>query len=281
MLALTLIVTSPFLYCFSRLAILEPMLIAFTLAALNLAVRLPRMRRPVAASCAIGLLFTLMVLTKTTGRLSACRRWAGRWSLPLWQQRGLAVRCLLAAAGSFAAAFGLWMALVDPLWPLRRLQILLLVNQYHQAEGVLLAAGQLLVVVSRRIMGGSNSDSAGRADRVWALLLPAWRWQRDGARKLLLDPVFGASMLAVAGSILFMAYQNHPQPRYFAVAAFFCFFIVAQGAEALLGQPTAGRLGLYRSRRFRLGRGSAGRAGRGLQRPADPELRPPSGVHLC
>ena len=40
LLAVTLIVTSPFLYCFSRLAILEPFQIAFTLAALNLAVRL-------------------------------------------------------------------------------------------------------------------------------------------------------------------------------------------------------------------------------------------------
>ena len=47
LLALTLLVTSPFLYCFSRLAILEPMLIAFTLAALNLAVRLPRCSDPI------------------------------------------------------------------------------------------------------------------------------------------------------------------------------------------------------------------------------------------
>jgi hypothetical protein len=31
-----------------------------------------------------------------------------------------------------------------------------------------------------------------------------------------------------------MTYQNHPQPRYFAVVAVFCFFVVAQGAEALL-----------------------------------------------
>ena len=48
-------------------------------------------------------------------------------------------------------------------------------------------------------------------------------------RKLLLDPVFGASILAVAGYILFMTYQNHPQPRYFAVVAFFCFFLSRRG----------------------------------------------------
>jgi hypothetical protein len=37
-----------------------------------------------------------------------------------------------------------------------------------------------------------------------------------------------------------MTLQNHPQPRYFAVPAFFCFFVVVLGAEALLdqaGQP--------------------------------------------
>jgi hypothetical protein len=31
--------------------------------------------------------------------------------------------------------------------------------------------------------------------------------------------------------------QNHPQPRYFAVPAFFCFFVIALGASALLTQP--------------------------------------------
>src|SRR5580658_8041038 len=62
LLALTLLVTNPFLYCFSRLAILEPMLTAFTLGAFNIAIRLPRLRRPLAWSIAIGLLFTLMML---------------------------------------------------------------------------------------------------------------------------------------------------------------------------------------------------------------------------
>src|ERR1700676_5174836 len=52
LLGVTLAVTSPFLYSFSRLAILEPMLMAFLLAALNLAVRLPRLRKPVLGSIA-------------------------------------------------------------------------------------------------------------------------------------------------------------------------------------------------------------------------------------
>src|SRR6202012_1632642 len=61
-------------------------------------------------------------------------------------------------------------------------------------------------------------------------------------RRLLLDPVFGASVVAVAGYILFMTVQNHPQPRYFAVVAVFCAFIVAVGVGRLFraagGAPT-------------------------------------------
>ena len=80
---------------------------------------------------------------------------------------------------------------------------------------------------------------------------------RKWGRRLLLDPVFGSSVLAVAGCILFMTVQNHPQPRYFAVAAFFFFFMVAQGAHALLGSnDDAGRL-LHRERGFFRGPASA------------------------
>jgi hypothetical protein len=73
---------------------------------------------------------------------------------------------------------------------------------------------------------------------IWALLKSksAKEGQNSWARKLLLNPVFGASILSVAGYILFMTYQYHPQPRYFAVVALFCFLIVAQGAGALIGQ---------------------------------------------
>ena len=66
LLAVTLAVTSPFLYSFNRLAILEPLETTLTLVVLNLAVRLPKMKRPVLVSVGIGLLFALMLLTKTT-----------------------------------------------------------------------------------------------------------------------------------------------------------------------------------------------------------------------
>src|SRR5580698_8266562 len=111
LLALTLMVTSPFLYCFSRLAILEPLLTTLLLMALNLAVRLPRFRRPAGAAAAIGLLFTLMMLTKTTAvfLLPAIGLAA---LLPLWKTRRTFLLCAATAGFTSAATYGLWMALV-------------------------------------------------------------------------------------------------------------------------------------------------------------------------
>jgi 4-amino-4-deoxy-L-arabinose transferase-like glycosyltransferase len=244
LLAVTLLVTSPFLYCFSRLAILEPMLTALTLAALNLAIRLPRFRRPVWASVWIGVLFTLMMLTKTTALfLMPALGWA--IVLPLWKRRRiapwavrLAERCASAAAAGFAITFGLWMALVAGFGLLPDYKYLFFVNKYIKPPEFywpLLSLwwsfhGGLWVDHILIPLAGVVALAAAVAGTFLARRV-AW------GRKLLLDPVFGASILAVAGYILFMTVQNHPQPRYFAVVAFFSFFVVAQGAEALLSQP--------------------------------------------
>ena len=236
LLALTLLVTSPFLYCFSRLAILEPMLTGFTLGALNLAVRLPRLRRPVWASVWIGLLFTLMMLTKTTAVfLLPALGWA--MLLPLWQSRKLALRCALAASGAFAVGFGLWMSLVVGFGLLSDYKYLFFVNKYMKPPEFYWPLPSLWW----SFHGGLWVDHIliPLAGLVVVCTLAAWR--TTWGRTLLLDPVFGASVWAVAGYVLFMTYQNHPQPRYFAVVAFFSFFVVAQGAEALLGRTAPNR----------------------------------------
>ena len=69
------------------------------------------------------------------------------------------------------------------------------------------------------------------------VLAAALGWRSAWGQDLWRNPLFGASLWTVAGSVLFMTLQDHPQPRYFAVPAFFCFFVVALGAAALLGQP--------------------------------------------
>ena len=253
LLALTLMVTSPFLYCFSRLAILEPMLTTLMLAVLNLAVRLPQMRRPVLTSAIIGVLFTLMMLTKTTAVfLLPAIGWAifaafwdrgesstdsERSSLRIWfHQRAL--RCAVSATVAFALTFGGWMALVVALGYYGDYKYLFFINKYVKPTEFywpLLSFWWSLhasIWVDRILIPLSGLLTA-------AVLLGATIFRRRAgwASELLVDPVFGACILAAGGYILFMTYQNHPQPRYFALVAVFCFLIIAMAAGKLCEEP--------------------------------------------
>jgi hypothetical protein len=236
LLALTLLVTSPFLYCFSRLAILEPLQTTLTLVALNLAVRLPRMRRPLAVSSVIGLLFALMVLTKTTALfLLPAVVWA--MVLPLWAQRRLAIQCALDAASTAAIAYSFWIAIIIRLGLFADYKYYFFINDYPKPpawywplislwwslHGLLWIDHSLVLLAAVIVFAAAIAYRTG-----WGRIL--WR-----------DPLFGSSLWVVAGYVLFMTLQNHPQPRYFAVPAFFCFFVVALGAAALLGQAQLGR----------------------------------------
>lgn len=229
LLGVTLLVTSPFLYCFSRLAILEPMLTALTLAALNLAVRLPRFRRPVLISIGIGVLFTMMLLTKTTAIfLLPAIGWA--MVAPLWSERRLAVRFALGAIGTAAATFGVWMALIVHFGLMRDYQYLFFVNKYEKPTEFYWP----LLSLSWSFRGGLWADRILIPLAGLLVAVAAVAWRREWSRRLRCDPVFCSSILAVAGYILFMTYQNHPQPRYYTVVAFFSFFVLATGIEALL-----------------------------------------------
>jgi len=237
LLGVTLAVTSPFVYCFSRLAILEPLVITLALSVLNLAVRLPKIKRPVMVSVGIGLLFALMVLTKTTAFfLAPAVGWA--MVLPLWHERKLAVRCALVAASSAAAAYGAWMAVISRAGLMGDYTYFFVVaNAYPRPSGFTwpLAAfwwsfhGLLWVDHSLVLLAGAMALGAAIACRT--------NW----GRRLWRDPVFGASLWAIAGYVLFMTLKDHPQPRYFAVPAFFVFFVVVLGAEALVANPGGAR----------------------------------------
>ena len=249
LLALTFMVTSPFLYCFSRLAILEPMLTTLMLAVLNLAVRLPQMRRPVHVSALIGVLFTLMMLTKTTAIfLLPAIGWAifasfwdrgeassdtTRSSLRTWIHQ-CALRCAVAATAAFVLTFSAWMALVVASGYFGDYKYLLFINKYVKPtefywpllsfwwsfRGSLWIDHILIPLAGVLIVGALLAGTVFSKRAQWGT-------------ELLIDPVFGASILSAGGYIVFMTYQNHPQPRYFALVAVFCFLIVAMGAAKL------------------------------------------------
>lgn len=232
LLGVTLAVTSPYLYCFNRLAILEPLETTLTLAMLNLAVRLPSMKRPLMASVWIGLLFALAMLTKTNAVFLAP---AVGWAIaaPLWERRKLALNCALAAGSAAVLAYGAWLALIGSAglmgdytyfflsanayvkppefwWPL--------VSFWWSLHGMLWVDHSLV------ILAGALAVGAGLA------------WRSEWGRRMRRDPVFGAAILGILGFVLFMAVQDHPQPRYFTVPAFLVCIVVARGAAALAGQ---------------------------------------------
>ena len=251
LLAVTLMVTSPFLYCFGRLAILEPLLTLLTLAAMNLAVRLPGMRRPVWGAAGVGALFTLMMLTKTNALfLLPAVGWA--MVMPLSKSRKLAVRCASAAAGTFVAGYGLWMAMLADRGLIGDFRYYFDINHYAKPSEFYwpvvsfwwsfhggLWIDRILFPVAGVLALGAAIAWMRTWMRTWGVAdrrsRAGWgAWGRGLLGKSASGaPVFGASVLAVGGMVLFMTYQDHPQPRYFAVAGLGC----AAGAGLRLGWP--------------------------------------------
>ena len=246
--ALTLMVTSPFLYCFSRLGILEPMLTTLTLAALNFAVRLPRLRHPIVASIGIGFLFTLMMLTKTTA-VFLLPAIGCAMLLAFWRDRASAFLCAAASLATFSCSFGLWIGLVTIFQLRADYKYLFFINTYAKPTEVYWP----LLSFWWSIRGSMWVDHILiplTAMLILVVIVAATTLaNRDNwARRLLLDPVFGSTVVAALGYLLFMTYQNHPQPRYFAVIAVFSFLAVAASAETILKQTghirTLGRAAL-------------------------------------
>ncbi len=235
LLGVSLLVTSPFLYSFSRLAILEPLETAWVLAALNIAVRLHRMRRPASGAAGVGALAVLAALTKTTAIfLLPALAWA--MAAVLGRRRGVAARCVGVAGAVFAAGYGLWLATIARMHLFADYRYYFYVNKYprpHEwywpmvslwwsTHGVLWVDWILTLLAGLLVVGA------------------AVFWRGARARRFLLDPVAGASVAGIAGMILFMTMQNHPQPRYYAPVAFFLVFVVVRGLEF----SGAGRFGL-------------------------------------
>ncbi|HTJ30058.1 MAG TPA: glycosyltransferase family 39 protein [Acidobacteriaceae bacterium] len=241
--AVTLLVTSPFLYCFSRLAILEPLLMALTLTAFNLAIRLPRYRHPDTICSLIGLLFTAMLFTKTTAVfLLPALVWI--IVLPHLDDWRKAVRLTVVAGGAAVLAFCSWMLLVVNAHLFPDFKYLFFINTYDKpttlagrlmslwwsfhgglwADLILIPLAGLLILVAlfTRLRQPLRYDPRRHAP-----------WQSNWTAGLWRDPLFSGSALATAGYIAFMAYQNHPQPRYYVVVAFFSFFVVTRIAAQL------------------------------------------------
>jgi hypothetical protein len=217
--AVLLLAVSPFCYVFTRMAILEPLLILFTLLALlaaSYATPLEQGTSPLRTRIlqalpilALGLLLPLMVLTKTTAI----------FVLPgiawlLWARAGFCIRPFLRLAiPATALAAVIWLSyylfIVRPHF----------LPDYHylfSANGYTgITPSNLLFVLASTI-----ADGLWMGNIIYPLALIAIAAAFFlGPQLLRSNPLVPALILWAGGYAAFLAYHNNLQPRYYLVIA--------------------------------------------------------------
>ncbi|HWZ50908.1 MAG TPA: hypothetical protein VNW54_05540 [Granulicella sp.] len=237
--AVLLLAANPFCYAFTRLAILEPLLVLLTLLALLAATfaspvsgqGMGRGRlRSALPMIALGVLIPLMVLTKTTAAfLLPSIGWM------LWASAGYRLRPFLrlsVPAGLLAAFFwgGYYGLVVRPHF-LADYRYLFSANAYTgmTRENALSAVLQTL------------HDGMWMGKLLYPLGLLATLAALGGFRRLFRDPLVPALLLWVFGYLSFLAYHNNPQPRYYLVIVVPMTLLVAILAEDFVVEPRAQR----------------------------------------
>jgi hypothetical protein len=214
-----LLAVSPFCYAFSRMAILEPLLILFTLLALlaasyatpqqgtgpsTLKAHLSR----ILPLLALGLLLPLMVLTKTT---AVCLIPAIAWLL--LARAGYSLRSFLRLALppailGIAVWLGYYLLLVRPHF-LSDYHYLFDANSYTS-----ITPSTVLDVLSDTIVQGICIGNIMYPFALTTLTITLFIWPR-----VMRNPLIPALLLWVAGYAAFLAYHANMQPRYYLVVA--------------------------------------------------------------
>jgi len=230
LLAVTLLVSSPFLYAFGRLALLEPTLVCFLLLSWLLALRLPHAsaRSQILLLAAIGLLLCLMVLTKTTAIFVLpstlyliARAYDFRW---------VSCRALAVTASAAALPWCAWYFLF--VRPHYRVDYQYLFDVNHWAEPS--TVGGWIAAFWYALHGTLWISPTLGIIAALLLLLSLIPWRtRDADPATSLNPVV-ASLLAAGGIIFFTGWHNHPQPRYYAAVVYpLCIVLALLTADLL------------------------------------------------
>lgn len=215
--AVLLLAVSPYCYAFSRMAILEPMLILLTLLALLAASFLPDTQivktswldwRRALPSLALGLLLPLMVLTKTTAIfLFPAIGWM------VFARSGYKAKSVLKIGAPIViSGILLWTAyyglVVRPHF-LGDYQYLFSANAYTgiTAQNAL------------EVLRDTFEDGMWVGDLLYPLGLIAITAMFFLRPQLLKNPLLTSLLLWILGYLTFIAYHNNLQPRYYLVLA--------------------------------------------------------------
>jgi hypothetical protein len=217
--AVLLLAVSPFCYVFTRMAILEPLLILFTLLALLAASYatpgqgtspsspMDSLRRSLPL-LALGLLIPLMVLTKTTAVfLIPAIAWL------LWARAGYSLRPFLRiSAPPVIFAVTLWLSYYGLLI---RPHFLLDYRYLFSAN----AYTGITVATAVSVLSDTLRDGLWIGTLLYPLAILAAAMALFSGRLLLRNPLIPALLLWAAGYAAFLAYHNNLQPRYYLVIA--------------------------------------------------------------
>ena len=205
--AVLLLAVSPFCFGFTRLAILEPLLVLLTMLAILAAasVGTGRNRFPILA---LGILLPAMILTKTTALfLFPAIAWM------LFARTGYRLRSFLRIAvpgGAIAAA--LWLA-----------YFLLLVRPHFLLDYRYLFAANAYTGITRdtmlKVIHDTFKDGAWIGPLLYPCAIAAGIFALLRPRRLLAHPLIPSLLLWIAGYLAFLAYHNNLQPRYYLVVA--------------------------------------------------------------
>jgi 4-amino-4-deoxy-L-arabinose transferase-like glycosyltransferase len=227
LLGVTIVAANAFLFAFSRLAILEPLLIFWMLLSWLLALHLPR-----AASApvryllltAIGLLICLQILTKTTAIFLLPATVYLLWHAARCQLRPFAQYAATVTAAAFLPWAAYYFLVVRPHY-LSDYQYLFAANQWVKPDTV-----EGWIAAFWYALHGSLWIDKWLCLLAGALLILSAIW----LRRLWQNPLFTASALAAAGYIFFIGWHDNVQPRYYQVIAFPLVMAVCAGTALLL-----------------------------------------------
>ncbi len=239
--AVLLLAVSPFCYVFTRLAILEPLLVLLTLLAL---LTISYLQPPGQGSnqpgltphrvpkiqylllIILGLLVPLMVLTKTTAAfLMPSLGWL------LWARVGYRIRpflrlCLIPGMVGAATWLTYYLGLVRPHY-LLDYRYLFSANAY---TGI--TAATAVSIFSKTLSNGIWMGRLLFPFSLLAILLAVLN-----RRRILRNPLVPALMIWASGYAAFLAYHNNLQPRYYLVIAIPLTMLVPIVFESLWQAP--------------------------------------------
>ncbi|MGA8937712.1 MAG: hypothetical protein WB439_00980 [Acidobacteriaceae bacterium] len=225
--AVFLLCTSPFLFVFERMAILEPLLIALTALGLLAASHMrpihlrARGLRGLGAMLLLTFIVPGIILTKTTG---ICLLPAIFYMV--WARAGYRMKpALRLAAPPALGGAALWCA-----------YFFLFVRPHYLADYQYLFSANAYTGIDlepiAKVILNTITDGAWMGTLLYilffAVLVLALFWRP----RLLSNPLFPALLLWIGGYFAFLAYHNNLQPRYYLVVAVPITVVVAMGIDS-------------------------------------------------